>query len=99
MPPEVKRFVSRKVYGATIEADRNWVVLRVVVASAGPAERRTAQWQARPAVGLRRGKAPARTVDAANFAARPGVVVSSTGDLPATRGSFGRVGISSVYVT
>lgn len=98
MPPEVKRFVSRKVYGATIEADRNWVV-QVVVASAGPSERRTAQWQARSAVGLRRGKAPARTVDAANFAARPGVVVSSTGDLPATRGSFGRVGIPSAYVT
>jgi hypothetical protein len=100
MPCELKRLVSRKVFGKTIEANRNGVVLQVVVASAGLSERRTARWQARPAVGRRRGNALACTVGAEGFAARPGVfVLYSTGDLPAIRGLVGCVRIPSAYVT
>ena len=92
--------MSRKVFGKTIEANRNGIVLQVVVASAGISERRTARWQARPAVGRRRGNALASTVGAEGFAARPGVfVLYSTGDLPAIRGLVGCARIPSAYLT
>jgi hypothetical protein len=100
MSRELKRFVSRKVYGTTIEANRNGVVLQVVFTSAGPSERRTARWQARPAVSRRRGNVPACTVDAAGLAARPGVVVLySMGNLRAIRGLVGCASICGAYVT
>src|ERR1700729_2441427 len=96
MSRELRRFVSRKVYGTTIEANRNGIVLQVDIASAGPSERRAARWRARPSVGRRRGNAPACTVGAEGFATRPGVVVLySTGDLPAIRG-LGDASVSKV---